>query len=582
MKLMLINSRFAKRFRSRWKLPLCALLTCCAAATESDAFAADEPAGRVVFNSLEFLPLPAAADASGINVSVPEPALLPTDSGRGTLAEGFAPGESPFAERFEYSPAMDDHGDEHESCYPERLLEALEAPVEPLGEFFGCLLCAEHYEVHEAVSDHATGLLPVADRPNLLLETNERFLAAGELSEGIVLPTCAVWRPSFWVFGTYRSAFGHRNNQRGRNFTEWANRLDLFGQLNLSGTERLLVGMRPLDEEVDGRRRQFSGYDFADGRTLDGWNSNVQTLFFEGDIGEIFPTLDPDDTGGLDYGFSVGRQPMSFQQGLLVNEDMIDAFTLTRNTLNGDGNLNMRLTGVYAWKEISRNNGVVDPNAEMVGLFTESDFLFSTVNADIAYVDSKTAMGSLMTAGVSAIQRVEGAHNIFNSSLHVLWSVPTERETTASGRGVLLFSQLSWTPHHREDLVYLNSFWAIDQFTSAARGPLMGGPLGQTGILFASPALGQFGAPLSNQASAAFGGSLGYQLFFDSIIGQQVVFEVGGRKDTNGIQQGEIGSAVRYQKRLDEHWIFLVDGFGTWRENEGVGPGARIELFAKF
>ena len=128
----------------------------------------------------------------------------------------------------------------------------------------------------------------------------------------------------------------------------------------------------------------------------------------------------------------------------------------------------------------------------------------------------------------------------------------------------------------------VDTFWAIDQFTSAARGPLMGGPLGQTGILFASPALGQFGAPLSNQASAAFGGSLGYQLFFDSIIGQQVVFEVGGRKDTNGINQGEIGSAVRYQKRLNGHWILLVDGFASWRENEGVGPGARIEMFAKF
>jgi hypothetical protein len=581
MNLMLSNTHFAKRIRVRWKLPLCALLSCCAAATDS-AVIAEEPVGRVVLNSLEFLPLPAAADASGSDESVPEPALLPTDFGRGTLAEGFSQEESPFAERFEYSPMMDEHACEEESCLPEHFFEALEAPAEPLADFFACLLCAEHYEVHEELSEHATGLLPVGNRPDLLLESNERFLAAGELSEGIVLPTCAVWRPSFWVWGTYRSAIGHRNNQRGRNFTEWANRLDLFGQLNLTGTERVLVGMRPLDEEVDGRRRRFSGYDFTDGRTLDGWNSDIQTLFFEGDFGEIFPTLDPEDLGGLDFGFSVGRQPMSFQQGLLVNEDMIDALTVTRNTLNGDGNLNMRLTGVYAWKEISRNNGVVDPNAEMVGLFTESDFLSSTVNADIAYVDSKTAMGSVVTAGLSAIQRVEGAHNIYNSSLHVLWSVPTERETVESGRGVLLFSQLSWTPHHREDLVYLNTFWAIDQFTSAARGPLMGGPLGQTGILFASPALGQFGAPLSNQASAAFGGSLGYQLFFDSIIGQQVVFEVGGRKDTNGIHQGEIGSAVRYQKRLNGNWILLVDGFGTWRENEGVGPGARIEMFAKF
>ena len=110
----------------------------------------------------------------------------------------------------------------------------------------------------------------------------------------------------------------------------------------------------------------------------------------------------------------------------------------------------------------------------------------------------------------------------------------------------------------------------------------MGGPLGQTGILFAGPGLGQFGAPLSNQASSAFGGSIGYQLFYDSIIGQQVVVELGGRKDTDDVNQGAIGAAVRYQKRLDQHWILLVDGFVTAREGMGLGPGTRLELFAKF
>jgi hypothetical protein len=178
MNLMLSNTHFAKRIRVRWKLPLCALLSCCAAATDS-AVNADEPVGRIVLNSLELLPLPAAADASGSHVGATEPALLPADFGRGTLAEGFSQEESPFAERFEYSPMMDEHGCEEESCLPEHLFEALEAPAEPVADFFACLLCAEHYEVHEELSEHATGLLPIADRPDLLLESNERFLAAG-------------------------------------------------------------------------------------------------------------------------------------------------------------------------------------------------------------------------------------------------------------------------------------------------------------------------------------------------------------------------------------------------------------------
>ncbi|WP_230379703.1 hypothetical protein, partial [Microbacterium sp. ZXX196] len=75
--------------------------------------------------------------------------------------------------------------------------------------------------------------------------------------------------------------------------------------------------------------------EFREGQWLDGLNADIQTLFFEGDFGEIFPNLDPYDVHRYDIGFSIGRQPVSFQQGLLINEDMVDAVTVTRNTVNG-------------------------------------------------------------------------------------------------------------------------------------------------------------------------------------------------------------------------------------------------------
>ena len=556
-------------------------LSCCIVVLSINAAVAADPLADEASTQDKF-----AAIANAFPALLAPPADSEIDAAEPSLAEPalldeYAPAESPFAQRIEFMPELPEDEPTCNWQLAEAFLEALEAPAHPLAGFFEQLLCAEHLELHTELEDHALGLQAIPDRPDLLLEINERFLAAGELEQGFETPTGAIWRPSLWVFGTYRSAVGHRNNRRGRKFTEWANRLDLFSQLNLSGTERLLVGMRSLDKEHS-NRRTFSGYDFQNGNNLDGVNADIQTLFFEGDFGEIFPNLDPYDQGVLDYGFSVGRQPMSFQQGLLINEDMIDSLTVTRNTLFGNGNLNARATGVFAWKEINRNNNMPDPNAKMVGLFTESDFEISTVNADIVYLDSETALGDMMAFGVSAIQRLKGFHNTYNTSFHVLGSFATGNETAASGDGLLLFSQLSWTPHHHEDLVYVNGFWAIDQFTSPSRGPLMGGPLGQTGILFASPGLGQFGAPLSNQSSDAYGGSIGYQLFYDSLIGQQVVVELGGRKDTNDINQGALGAAIRYQKRLDQHWIILVDGFATAREGEGVGPGARIELFAKF
>ena len=157
-------------------------------------------------------------------------------------------------------------------------------------------------------------------------------------------------------------------------------------------------------------------------------------------------------------------------------------------------NLNFRGTFVYAWNEINRND-VVGPNrldndSQLVGFFTESDFRQSTVNADVAYVWSEDGFGDLFVVGLSAIQRLSGFHNTYNSSLHLLASIPTDDETVYASQGELLFHQFSWTPHHTNDLIFLNTFWGIDQFTSASRGPLGGGPLGQTGLLFSAAGLG--------------------------------------------------------------------------------------------
>jgi hypothetical protein len=491
---------------------------------------------------------------------------------------------SPFAGHVAYDPCVPE--EEEPACYhlSEAFLEAIGKPAEPLSHLLEVLLHSEHDEPHTELDHHAIGLQSVPDRPPLLLELNEEFLGAGFLEQGVVTPTGAVWRPALWVFGTYRTGANYFDGGTGPAVGEWANRLDLFAQLNLSGTERILFGMRPLDEETSTSRR-FTGYDIRNGDALDGWNAEPQTLFFEGDFGEIFPNLDPFDTAALDYGFSIGRQPLSFQQGLLLNEDRIDAVTVTRNTLNGNGNLNFRGTFVYAWNEINRHN-VMGPNrhdndSQLAGFFTESNFRQSTVNADVAYVWSENGLGDMVVIGLSAIQRLSGFHNTYNSSLHLLASIPTDDETVYASQGELLFHQFSWTPHHTNDLIFLNTFWGIDQFTSASRGPLGGGPLGQTGLLFSAAGLGRYGAPLSNQANSVVGGSLGYQMFYNDLK-EQVVFEIGGRQDTNGADNAAIATGLRYQKALDQHWFFVIDSFVSKGESTDIGQGVRFELQSKF
>ncbi len=495
------------------------------------------------------------------------------------------PGDGAFFHFPEDPPPLDQR-------FVERFPTALTWPNEPLGNFFAKILHAERYELETDLHDEPLGIQPVPDRPPLIVEWNERFLGPGELAPGTRIPTGAIWRPAFWVFGEFRTAAQHFDNGGGAPISEWANRLDLFGQLNLSGTERIVYGVRPFDKEIGaGTARRFVGYDFNTGNGLDGGNWDTQTAYFEGDIGEIFPFLDPYDYKLFDYGFSVGRMPLLAQQGLLINEDRIDAVTLTRNTLNGWGNLNLRMTGVYAWDQVTRNSPILpasiqnerDNNSYMIALLTESDFFKRTVNADFVYVDGDAAHGDMFAFGLSAIRRHYWHENTYNTSFHVLGSFPINGETPYNQQGELLFAQISWTPHHYLDLIYLNAFLAIDQFTSPARGPLMGSPLGQTGILLASVALGRYGPPIGAQTNNLAGGSLGYQWFFDGTR-KQLIWEIGGFGETDGgPNRAAVATGLRYQQAVGQHYILVFDGFVSKRENfPQPGVGGRAELRVKF
>lgn len=554
---------------------------------EADDDAALSPA-KTATDDLQLSIPPPPAPAAGQSISEEDlllPDHLPSAESEymeyiQSLPEPFSP-QPMFAEAVPYDPTLVEEKASIFSHVFEFIPEVIELPHEHMAHLFEKLLHTEHVVPHTELDSYPIGLQPIPPRPPLLIETNEKFLAPGWLNQGIVTPFGAIWRPSFWVFGQYRAGYNYWDNHVGNRISEAVHRLDLFGRLNLSGTERLLIGMRPLDQEVDSRRREFNSYDFRTGDRIDGWNAEFQTLFFEGDFGEIFPQLDPYDSKQLDYGFSVGRMPLLAQQGLLINEDKIDAVTVTRNTLYLPGVTNIRITGVYAWDEINRNNNVADDDAQMFALLTESDTAFSTINADIAYVKSSMQNGDLLAFGISGIQRIHMPHRTYNTSLHLLASFPGEEESAVAGQGELLFSQFSWTPHHSQDLIYLNTFWAIDQFTAPARGTLAGGPLGQTGLLFSAPGLGRFGTPLSNQASDTAGASLGYQLFFDDTR-QQLVIEIGGRQDTQGRAQGMLAGGLRYQCAIGQHWIFIFDQTLAKQEGLGLTPGTRVEFLAKF
>ncbi len=457
------------------------------------------------------------------------------------------------------------------SCTHTRSLRVPALPPAPVGQ--------EHqdhgqHDVHEPRLSNEALPLQVDDvptRPHPIFELGDPFLGTGPIRPGITMPTGAVLQPSLLVYGTSRLA-ASAVDLGNSTTSEIAASVELFANLQLSGTERILVGIRPLDQ--GGR---FTSYIFEP-TALEGWqnelNARITTLFFEGDLGEIFPGLDPEDTASFDYGIAVGRQPLTLQEGLLL-DDRIDAFGVTRNTLRPSGFSNLRLSGLFAWDEIHRDDGSEDTSSKIFGLLAEGDRKDSTLSLDLLYLHDSGDFTDAAFVGLGAVQRI--GH--WNTAFHTVGSFPFHGETTETGRGGVLLGEFSRNVAGSEDLIYLNGYYGLEDFSSASRAPELGGPLGRVGILFEAIGVGRYPSAVSNEPDDSVGGALGYQWFSDNQR-SQVIFELGGREDTRS-EKGELAFATRFSRAFGKHIVFRMDAFVSTRENDSPRTGVRTELVMK-
>ncbi|MFT4586021.1 MAG: hypothetical protein ACI9VS_002352 [Candidatus Binatia bacterium] len=415
-------------------------------------------------------------------------------------------------------------------------------------------------------------------RPRPLIELGDKFLSEGNLRKGFTLPTGAVWTPNLWVYGNFRSAVQSFDSGAAPRSSEWVNRLDLFGNLELSPTERVVIGIRPFDHKGD-----FTGFNFEPA-TRRGFEENFnatsfqpRTLFFEGEFGEIFPGLDDGDRLSLDYGISVGRQPLRLQDGLLLDDDALDLLAFTRNAILPRGGSHLRVSTLFGWNEVDRGNNAEEQGSYLLGLDSFLDLKRSTIEWDLLYVLSRNQSDGFY-AGLGAIQRL----GKLNTTFRVAQSVAIEQENARVGTGTLLFSEFSYTPSHTHDIAYLNGFWGINEFTSAGRDPFAGGPLGRAGLTFAAVGLGRYGSPLNNRAANTAGGALGYQLFLGERRRRQVVAEIGVVTSTNGDANAAQAVAARYQQAFGRRTVLVLDAFGALREDSRESYGGRLEFLIKF
>ncbi len=418
----------------------------------------------------------------------------------------------------------------------------------------------------EAVPYPATA----AERPRPLLEIGNRFLGRGPIRRGIKTPAGQMLQPWLLLFGEMRTAL-QVYEDGDRTTSEWANRIELNANLNLSGTERVVATLRPIDRE----NGKFTGYSIGpsgDRGWMEEFNAKLEHLFFEGDFGQIFRALDPADRLTLDYGFAVGRQPLSVQDGVLVS-DIVDAVGVTRNSLTLEGVPNLRITGIFGWNGVNRADNFDESSARLFGLLSRADTAWdTTTSADLLFVLDTHGETSGWYLGVGTTQRLGS----INTTFRVAGSIPMKESSGEVSGGALLMAELSRTLPNSDDVVYLNSFWSIGKFSSAARGRDQGTPVSGLGILWGPVGMGRYGVPLGQSIDNTAGAALGFQGFHSGIRGQ-LTLEVGARIRTTRGDEGVFGVGARYQRAFGQHGLMRLDGSVAVQHGNGPSYGARLE-----
>ena len=441
----------------------------------------------------------------------------------------------------------------------------------PLGDKVPVHTLEEHYVPFK-------GKDQIPNRPKLFIEKGDAFLGTGQLDKGFEVPLIgAVWQPRLWSYFINRTALQTFDNHAANTEreTEIANRMDLYFNLQLTGTEKILLGLRPFDNNQPSRFTRYT-FEGANEDSTNELNTDIETLFFEGDLGSLVPNLDPAGVTLLDFGFTVGRQPITFQEGIIIN-DTIDALGFVRNNLVFPGTSNLRIAGMWGWNRLDRNDRARSADANMFGLFTFADANVSSYNLDLIYVEDNTNSDGFYV-GASAIQRIRALGGI-STAFRINSSFALEDEIGGNvvGDGTLLTAEISSLVKKSDDIVYLNGYIGIDNYTQAGREAIVGGPLANTGILFASPNLSTHGAEINPFTDDTVGFATGYQAFWDDKR-RNLILELGTRFDTNGGETDAVGTGFQLQQAVGRHVQLQLDSWYTFQDNGNDDSGARFEV----
>jgi hypothetical protein len=427
------------------------------------------------------------------------------------------------------------------------------------------------------------------DDPKPLLELGRPLYREGPLSPGVnVIGEKNLLFPGFVAFGDWRNVVAYNDNGKNEK-AAIATRLNLDLDLRLTTTERLHAFFRPLDRGGAGTRFEFAGPDKKNG--VSEWNAVPQTLFFEGDFGQLYSGFSG-EYSRFDLPFTVGLIPMIFQNGIWVEDAFWGgAFTIPAKNSPWADISNMDLTffaGVDKVTSVALKNkdgSIADHNANIFGAAGFVEALEGYWEGGFGRVQGKDQFNGVdYNSATLAYTRRYG--DILSNSLRGIWTFGQQnhgKQQTADGFVFLVENSLI-TRLPSTLVPYFNGWVGLDRPVPLARAE--GGLLKNTGINFETDGVTGF-PKLDDSGQDTFGGALGIQYLFN--FDQQIVLEaatvqvIGGNNEAGRPAKGDqYGIGIRYQIPLTLDWILRFDAMHGFLINDRDFSGARVELRKKF
>lgn len=386
-------------------------------------------------------------------------------------------------------------------------------------------------------------------------------------------------RPKFYVYGDYRTGIQAGRNAAGR-ADNWAHRLNLDMDLQITDTERFHAFVGPLDKQ-----NRFTRYELVDGdlHYRNEMNWTPATAFFEGDLGVMLGALG-NQSSPFELPVSAGLMPLLFQNGIWM-EDAVSgvAFALPakHSRLLNWANFDVSFFAVFD----QLNSPAFDDNsdAQAFGTAWFIEAYGGYIESGYAYLNHRNDDSlSYHNATISFTRRY---FDRISNSVRVIVNAGQDRDKasrTADG-GLLLVENSLITAAPLTVVPYANFFYGWNRPQSVARAGISGGILRNTGINFDTDGVNGF-ATLDTSAADAAGGSIGVDLIGDD-LDRQLLLEL-SYLTTHGDRAIALGDqyavGARYQFPISNATLLRFDVMHGWREGEDNVYGTRIEYRWKF